>query len=92
MIDAVVEYQQKLKHDILSSSLAARLGLTDEQMKQIEQSEKELNLAPDISKNNNLENRLFELAKTCVDRLSNEFKPLSDVGRAEALLFFSTLI
>ena len=72
--------------------MAARLGLTDQQLKQIEQSEKELNLATDISKNNNLENRLFELAKTCVDRLSNEFKPLSDVGRAEALLFFSTLI
>ena len=92
MIDAVVEYQQKLQHDNLSSSLATRLGLTDEQMKQIEQTEKELNLAPDISKNNNLENRLFKLAKTCVDRLSKEFKPLSDVGRAEALLFFSTLI
>lgn len=92
MIDAVVEHQQKQQHDIISSSIASRLGLSEDQMNKIEEIEKNLNLAPDISKNNNLERRLFKLAKTCVDRLSNEFKPLSDVGRAEALLFFSTLI
>ena len=35
---------------------------------------------------------MFDLAKTCVSRLSREFKPLSQEGEAEALLFFSTLI
>lgn len=47
--------------------------------------------------NSNLQKRseeieLFELANNCVSRLSKEFKRLPPTGKAEALLFFSTIV
>ena len=49
-----------------------------------------------ISYNNSTRSKeeieLFELAKTCVFRLSKEFKPLTPIGEAEALLFFSHIV
>jgi len=92
MIDALVEYKQEKQRKALDNRLKDKIGLSDDELKSIKDKEKELNLAPDLSQNYNKENRLFNLAKDCVRRVSDEFKPLGDVGRSEALLFFSTLI
>lgn len=92
MIDALVAYKQEKQKNALENHLKERLGLSDDAIKSIREKEEELNLAPDLSQNNNIENRLYNLAKECVSRLSKEFKPLGDIGRSEALLFFSTLI
>ena len=45
-----------------------------------------------IPKRSKEEIELFGLAKECVSRLSNEFKPLTPTGEAEALLFFSPIV
>ena len=92
MIDALVDYKQEKNRNALDNHLKEKLGFSNETLTEIREKEEELNLAPDLSQNNNKENRLFNLAKECVDRLSSEFKPLGDVGRSEALLFFSTFI
>jgi len=84
--------KNETKENVSFETLASNLNLTQEQIDSIAKTEKELKLAPDISGNDDVENHLFDLAKVCVSRLSREFKPLSQEGEAEALLFFSTLI
>ena len=86
------EEKNKAKDRFSPEALAAHLNLSQEDIDKIKKKEEELNLAPDLSNNDNLENKLFDLAKSCVSRLSREFKHLSSIGEAEALLFFSTLI
>jgi hypothetical protein len=91
----IEQFRRKEKYETgrnAIETLAAQLNLTQEQMDNITKAEKELNLAPDISGNDEVENHLFDLAQACVSRLSREFKPLSQEGEAEALIFFSTLI
>ena len=52
----------------------------------------ELGLAPDISKNNELENNLFSIAKEGVRMIEREFRPLSREGYAEALILCSAYL
>lgn len=52
----------------------------------------ELNLAPDISKEDREENRLLAVAKEGVDFISNNFKKLDNNGRIEALLYCTTCL
>lgn len=53
---------------------------------------KKVNVINNIPKRSKEEIELFDLAKDCVSRLSNEFKPLTPKGEAEALLFFSPIV
>ena len=53
---------------------------------------KKENVIVNIPKRNKEEIELFELTKVCVSRLSQEFKPLSPTGEAEAFLFFSQIV
>lgn len=52
----------------------------------------ELNLAPDISKEDREENRLLAVAKEGVDFISDNFKKLDNNGRIEALLYCTTCL
>lgn len=52
----------------------------------------ELNLAPDISKEDREENRLLAVAKEGVDFISDNYKHLDEKGRIEALLYCTTCL
>lgn len=52
----------------------------------------ELNLAPDLSKNNELENKLFSIAKEGVSMIESSFKTLPKGGYAEALIYCSSIL
>lgn len=88
--DAIVEYKKEKETASIENYFQSKLGIRDEEMDNIRETVN--GLAPDLSKNNHIENRLFKLACNCADRLSDEFKKLSDMGRDEALFFFSTII
>lgn len=52
----------------------------------------ELNLAPGLSRNNELENKLFSIAKEGVSMIETSFKTLPKGGYAEALIYCSSIL
>ena len=58
----------------------------------VERTVDEQNIAPDLSKNNELENKLFAIAKQGVDLIQSSFRSLSDDGYAEALIYCSSYL
>lgn len=79
--------QQERRLDALRKQLDEK-GL----LNAVEVKMQELNLAPDISRNNNLENKLFKIAKQLADYIGYYFKPFPDNGFYEALIYCGTLL
>ena len=61
-------------------------------LESVEKKMKELRLAPDLSKNNNLENKLFKLAHQLADYIGYYYKPFPDDGYFEALMYCGILL
>ncbi len=89
MIEAINEYLQSNQTSRIEEHLKNTLGVD---LNEVHDTMQELNIAPDISNLNNKENRLIALLEECCTSLSREYKPLSTLGRCEAMLFFSTFI
>ena len=53
---------------------------------------RELNLAPDLSRNNNLENKLFKIAQQLADYIGYYYKPFPDNGYYEALVYCGIIL
>ena len=66
-----------------------KCGITKEG---VEKTLNELNLAPDLSKNNELENKLFAIAQQGVKYIESSFKKLPKDGYAEALIYCSSIL
>lgn len=66
-----------------------KCGITKEG---VEKTLNELNLAPDLSKNNELENKLFTIAQQGVKYIESSFKKLPEGGYAEALIYCSSIL
>ncbi|MBD5293832.1 MAG: hypothetical protein HDR75_04465 [Bacteroides sp.] len=100
LIEWAIEHKKNLSNgavkDAILQQLAKNLDLNNDELeslkKSIERTEKELNLAPDISQLDNEENRLIKIAERAVDRLSSTYKPLSEDGKSEALIFCTTCL
>ena len=71
------------------ASMEERFGITPND---IESTMKGLNLAPDLSKNDNIENKLLNLAKEGVDYIGKNFRELDEKGYYEALLLCTTFV
>lgn len=71
------------------ASMEERFGITPDD---IESTMKGLNLAPDLSKNDNIENKLLNLAKEGVDYIGKNFRELDEKGYYEALLLCTTFV
>lgn len=91
MIEAIDEYLQSEQAIRIEEHLKNALG-EDFNIDDVRNTMQELNIAPDISHLNNKENRLIDLLEDCCNQLNNDYKPLSTLGRCEAMLFFSTHI
>lgn len=103
MYEWVLEMKSKSEEEALTRHIAEKLNITDIDSfeESIKQTEEELNLAPDISKLDREENKLFALAKEGAD-MFREFDPLNlddtpapvltDEGYAEALILCSTMV
>ena len=75
--------------DAMLERMEERFGVSKEE---VEAKIEELGLAPDLSKNNELENKLFAIAKEGVRMIEREFRSLSREGYAEALIFCSAYL
>lgn len=106
MIEIIDEYRQEKTSDDLSSRVSRNIGeqlnMTPDEIEQLTKSiqskEKELNLAPDISRLDREENKLFALAEEGARMLDNitigisNRAKLSKSGFAEARILCSTLV
>lgn len=105
MLEMAVKRQQEVQHESLGRQIARNLNIPkdeiDDFLQRTEDKANELNIAPDISKLDREENRLFALAKEGVDMLDGlstlsggEFGSLrmEKNGRAEALILCSTMV
>ena len=70
-------------------AMEEKCGITKEGVKETLE---KLNLAPDLSKNNELENKLFNIAKQGVSMIESSFKVLPEGGYAEALIYCSSIL
>jgi len=61
-------------------------------LESVERKMEELHLAPDLSKNNNLENKLFKLAHQLADYIGYYFRPFPNDGFYEALMYCGILL
>jgi len=105
MLEMSVKRQQELQSESWGRQFAKNLNIPEDEiddfLKRTEEQAEELNIAPDISKLDREENRLFALAKEGVDMLDG-LSTLSDGhfgnlrlkenGRAEALILCSTMV
>ena len=66
-----------------------KCGITKEG---VEKTLNELNLAPDLSKNDELENKLIAIAQQGVKNIESSFKKLPEGGYAEALIYCSSIL
>lgn len=73
----------------LQASMSERFGISQDD---IEDTLEKLNLAPDLSKNDNIENKLLNLAKEGVDYIGKNFRELDEKGYYEALLLCTTFV
>lgn len=73
----------------LQASMEERFGITPDD---IERTIKGLHLAPDLSKNDNIENKLLNLAKEGVEYIGKNFRELDEKGYYEALLLCTTFV
>ena len=91
--DDIPESQNKTGVDNIPQSwwnaMEERYGITKER---VQDKLNELNLAPDLSTNNELENKLFSIAKEGVAMIGSSFKNLSEGGYAEALIYCSSIL
>lgn len=105
MLEMAVKRQQEVQHESLGRQIAKDLNIPEEEvddfLQRTEDKANKLNIAPDISKLDREENRLFALAKEGVDMLDGlstlsggEFGSLrmKKNGRAEALILCSTMV
>jgi len=105
MLEMAVKRQQEVQHESLGRQIARNLNIPEDEiddfLQRTEDKANELNIAPDISKLDREENRLFALAKEGVDMLDGlstlsrgEFGSLrmEKNGRAEALILCSTMV
>lgn len=105
MLEMAVKRQQEVQHESLGRQIARNLNIHEDEiddfLQRTEDKANELNIAPDISKLDREENRLFALAKEGVDMLDGlstlsggEFGSLrmEKNGRAEALILCSTMV
>lgn len=103
MYEWLLEMKSKSDADALNRHIAKQLNVTDYDSfeESIKQTEEELNLAPDISKLDREENKLFALAKEGAE-MFRKFDPmdldgspapvLTDGGYVEALILCSTMV
>ena len=75
--------------DIIKQKLAEKVGVS---VDAVEKKIEELNLAPDISHENNLENKLFRIAGQAARMIESKFKRFPDGGFAEALIYCSSIL
>jgi hypothetical protein len=61
-------------------------------LEEVDKTVEELNLVPDLSKNDNLENKLFRLAKELANYIGYYFKPFPKDGFFEALMYCGVLL
>lgn len=102
MIEFLVEKQEKERTQSLGRKIAENLNVPEDKiddfLREIEEKEAELNLAPDISRLDREENKLFHLAEDGVNMLDNltvgfdKELTLTEQGKAEALVLCSTLV
>ena len=71
------------------ASMSERFGISQDD---IEDTLEKLNLAPDLSKNDNIENKLLNLAKEGVDYIGKNFRELDEKGYYDALLLCTTFV
>lgn len=67
----------------------ASLGVN---LEEVDKTVEGLNLVPDLSKNDNLENKLFRLAKELANYIGYYFKPFPKDGFYEALMYCGVLL
>lgn len=83
MLEMAVKRQQEVQHESLGRQIARNLNIPEDEiddfLQRTEDKANELNIAPDISKLDREENRLFALAKEGVDMLDG----LSTLSRGE---------
>lgn len=75
--------------DIIKQKLADKVGVS---VDAVEKKIEELNLAPDISHENNLENKLFRIASQGARMIESKFKRFPNGGYAEALIYCSSIL
>lgn len=102
MLEFLVEKREKENNLSLGRKIAENHNVPaykiDDFLKEIEEKEKKLNLAPDISNLDREENKLFHLAEEGVRMLDNltvgldKELSLTQQGKAEALVLCSTLV
>lgn len=102
MIEFLVEKQEKERTQSLGRKIAENLNVPEDKiddfLREIEEKEAELNLAPDISRLDREENKLFHLAEEGANMLDNltvgldKELTLTEQGKAEALVLCSTLV
>lgn len=102
MLEFLVEKQEKERTRSLGRKIAENLNVPEDKiddfLREIEEKETELNLAPDISKLDREENKLFHLAEEGANMLDNltvgldKELALTPQGKAEALVLCSTLV
>ena len=82
--------------DSMIRNMAKKMGLKEGEIpnfiEEVKASEKELNLAPDISKLDREENRLISLAEEGVNFISKHYNYLNEYGCVEALLYCTTCL
>lgn len=100
LLEWAIEHKKNLSNnaieDAILHQLASKLNIADDDLEVLKESikktEEDLNLAPDISQLDREENRLIAIAERGVKRLSSTYKPLSNDGWSEALIFCTTCL
>ena len=91
------EIHQKQKEENMLKRLVENMSFPSEverndYIRKIQETHKSLNLAPDISGFDRIENRLIALAEDGVEFISDNYKGLSHIGQIEALLYCTTCL
>lgn len=84
-----IKEQKKQQMEKQMSEILEQYGLN---MSDMQEQIDAIKLAPDLSCNDNLENRLFKLAKEGVGFIDRYYKELSENGRKETLIYCSCLL
>lgn len=79
------------RKDALEGKIKELTGKTSDEILE-NYNEAHVPLAPDLSKANNLENKILRIAQQLSDYLEYHFKPLTEKGRCEALMYNCILL
>lgn len=93
LLEWAVGWQHQLMEERMLRHMSTTLGIDLEVFREEARKRKaELNLPPDISQFNRIENRLFKVAKRGVERMNNTYRQLSDEGEKEVLIYCTTCL